>query len=95
MTKFLCPDTNKLLVKGEFQSKEFAFVDIKVKGCDLGEDCAPQNLWKGTHVNFSILNSFIDLQEQDANKVVKHAMLSQHLTTLDGITAQKRNIYFM
>ena len=43
---FLCPDTTSLMLKGGNYSEEFAYVYIRLKGCDnetSGVECLDKN----------------------------------------------------
>ena len=62
----LCPaDVDSLTVNGHYGSNLFEYVEIKVKGCELGEDCLPLEEVLNASINFVSLRSHPSLQSHD------------------------------
>ena len=59
---FLCPaNLESMPLRGNFGSKYFDYVKLKVEGCDLGAECLPDDELQDKTINFVSLSAHPNL----------------------------------
>ena len=75
-TKFgyLCPiNIEEMSVQGQFGSSIFNYVRISLEGCDLGDECLPDEEVSGTYFGFVHLRAHPSLLGADEESVVSYS----------------------
>lgn len=94
--EFLCPYTDSLIIGGEAFSEVFKYIEVKVRGCNLGPtECFSMDGLLNYKVNLYLQSSYVDFDEFKAEKMIKHSSNSKTFTVLDIYMAMKQNIYLM
>jgi len=93
---FLCPDAESMIVRGEYYADEFKYIEVLMKGCELGEGaCLSKESINSIKVNLFSPHSNIDFEEFDLTKMIKYSTTAKMFSFLDSIFAAKHIIYLM
>jgi len=91
----VCPDVDKVMAQGEFYSPDFQHVSIHAFGCNLGDECRPEADIYNFNLESLFLNSYVDLNELDREKMVKYDVESKHFMALDPTVSKTSDLFFM
>ena len=96
-SNFLCPiNLDSLTIGGKEQSDLFEFVQISLKGCNLGADCLSEKEVAKTTFNFVMAKSLPNIMGEDhTSKDIHYTQDTTHIYALDPTHLQTANLYFM
>ena len=91
---FLCPIIpEEFRSRGKFGDPLFDYIQIHVKGCDLGAECLSDEEVKKQGVNFLSLHALPNLHEQDAQERVTYVHDTSYFRMIDPQVRQLTNVF--
>ena len=96
---FLCPNTTNLEIAGDYHSEQFAYIEIKVKGCnnetDSGVVCKDDVDINSATIDVISLKTYLDFTETSPVDIVKQIKNKVLHFNLSSLTKQNVNLFYM
>ena len=91
-----CPfEIDSMEVQGGAGQDLFKYVQVSTLGCNLGDECLPDDELVYKTVNFASLNTYPNLTSEDQDKIVTYEADVSFFKFIMPDTVQAANIFFM